>query len=663
MRTKDFGFFQQHVEKIVLGLGLLVLLGVGATQFLLGEPNAVELENKSVAPGDIKDTVVIKAERLKNDLGKESPIPEIVIPKYAESFVRLFGLPVATDQSLAAIDAPGIASVWLNVVSPKYLDLLLPTPPVPIDVLATSGHGVLDDGGDRAFAFRQIIGDQRPADFSYVSVSAEFSFDELTKRYRAEDVPQNQRIDEGLWRERMAITSVRLLREELNVLTGEWGDKKTITPLPGQIAVVPEDRPELSFEQSQELESWIRQNQPDIRRPIFPQIANGPWNPPGVDDRKFTPEQLQRREELERIISTAQRRIDRLSGNEGRDDGRGNRSRPDRRQNDFDDLGGIPDDLGGGGGRGGRPDRSARGGGRDRGTDRGNNERPDRESQQLMKAEEELYEAQRELNELLGIDEEDLAAENRNRLPGGGDFDGFDPIEMMNPEDFAVPGAGAVPGGYGNLPRRTGSQTEDVPEAVKVWAHDLTVEPGKTYRYKVLVSVLNPLYRFPRLNPEQKKNNENRISIGPSQDEIDNTPWSISAEVTLDPLHYFFVTSGNKDAKRADFEVWTVFNGIWRNKEFVEFPGNEVGGNAEFPNVDTGGRPVAMNVGAIMLDVDSIKVANGSPAVRVLLLDPATNRIETRLVNDDKNSDKRRELDLEAELQQKKADNRLSARQ
>lgn len=654
MRTKDFGFFQQHVEKIVLGVGLLVLIGVGATQFLLGEPNAVELENKPVAPGDIKDTVVIKSNQLGSRLDADSPIPTIDIPAYAESFVRLFGLPVATDQQLASIDSPGIASVWLNVVSPKYLDLVLPTPPVPADALATSGHAVLDDtGGDRFFALQEIIGDHRPADFPYVSVSAEFSFDDLIDRYRAEDVPLAQRVDEGLWRERMAITSVRLLREELNPLTGEWGDRQIINPLPGQIAVTPEDQPELTFEQSQELENWIRQNQPEIRRPAFPQISNGPWNPPGVDDRKFTSEQLQRREELERAIDTAQRKIDRLLGNDDRNN-RGNNNRTPRgRQDNFDDMGlppGFED-----GGRGTRGTRGTRGG-----NERGN-ERPDRDTIQLEKAEQELFEAQRELNELMGLGEEELAAENSYNRPGANEFD--NPADF-NPADFGNPGIDpGFPGGYGNMPQRPGTQAQDVPDVVKVWAHDLTAQPGKTYRYKVLVSVLNPLYRFPRLNPQQLEENKNRISIGPSQEEIDNTPWSISAEVKLDPEHYFFVTSGSKDAKRANIEVWTVYNGIWRNKEFIEFPGNQIGGDAELPNVDTGGRPVAMNVGSIMLDVDSIKVSNGPPAVRVLFLDPETNRIETRLINDDKNSDDRKRLELEADLAQKKADNRLSARE
>lgn len=642
LRTKDFGFFQQHVEKIFLGVGVLVLLGVAATQFLMGQPNAVELEGKAVPPGEIKDTVVKKSEVLKRNLAMDSPIERIDVPQYTDSFNRLFGLPVATDQGLASIDAPGIASDLHSVVSPDYPNKVLPTPPMSEEVLATTGHAVLADDTDRAFAIREIVGDAQPGDFPYVSVSMEFSFDELKKRYTDPSIPAEQRIDEGLWRERLAITSVRLLREERDPLTGEWGNRTVVKPLPGQIAVVPEDQPTLTFEQAQELEAWIRTNQLEIRRPAFPEIVNGPWNPPGVADIQFTPEQLQRREELDRNITRLERQIQRMTGESGQDPGGGGRGGREPEYEDIEDF--APPGRGGRGGRAGN----------DRGNRDTDTRAADRETRQLTKLQDELYAAQKELNELLGFDEEPVQASN----PGYNDpADYRDPeAEFDNPGGYRPPGTGV----YGNN-NRPGGNAEQVPDMVKVWAHDLTVEPGKNYRYKVLVSVLNPLYRFPRLSPKQLAANKNRISIGPSEEEIDATPWSISAEVTLDPKHYFFVTSGSKDQKRADIEVWKVYNGIWRSKEFTEYPGNVIGQDqAQLEGVDTAGRGVNMNVGPIMLDVDSVNAANGRPAVRVLFLDPDTNRIETRMVNDDKNSDARKRLETEADIATKKQQNRLS---
>ncbi|MEM9913766.1 MAG: hypothetical protein AAF911_02265 [Planctomycetota bacterium] len=645
MKNKDFGFFQQHVEKIALGVGGLVLVGVGATQFLLGDPNAIEVKNQPVAPSEIADAVIRESDRLKSKLADPNQLEGInaVIPRYADSFAKLYNKPVGTDQMLAPIDNTGLAMDLNKVISPDYPEKFLPTPPMATDVLAKSAHGVLaNDGSDQYFAVLEMVGDRQPADFNYVSVSGTFSFEELISRYSAIDIPGEQRIDAGLWRERLAITSVQLLREELDPTTGEWGNRVIVNPLPGSTAIVPSNQPTLTFEESQDLEQQLRSNQRDLRQPLFPSISNGPWTPPDIGNRVYTPEELQRREDLERLITRLQRQLDRLQGTDDRSargsDRRSERSSRRGGPEDFEDYG----DLGG-------SDRESRRGSRRGGGDEEDNPRADREARQIAQLEEDLMEAERELNELLGIDEDEEQPGRAGQRRGGFDGPDFDDF----PDDI---GPGITPGRRGNL---GGSPRGEESDVVKVWAHDLTVEPGKTYRYKVLVSVMNPLYRFPRLNPTQLAENRNRVSLGPSEADIAAAEWSLSGQVTVEPEFYYFVDSANKEQKRADIEVWTVYDGMWRKNEFVEYPGNEVGGIAEPEGVDTRGRGIAMNVGTIMLDVDSISRAGGS-AVRVLLLDPETNRITTRLVNEDKNSDARKRLELEADLQAKQAENRLS---
>ncbi|MBB6430797.1 hypothetical protein [Algisphaera agarilytica] len=681
MKSKDLGFFQQHVEKIAIGVGGLVLVGVGATQFLLGEPNAIEVDKKTIAPGAIEETVVRQADQLKNQLGRPSPIAPFDVPAYAEFFKKLYGLPVAPDQQLAAIDDTGLAQTWVTVKTPDYEYKHLPTPPIAVDVLAKSGHGVLEnDGTEGYFALQQLIGDTRPADFNYVSVSGVFPLKDLIERYESTDHPVEQRIDEGLWRERLAVTSVQLLREELDPVTGEWGGQTIINPLPGNYAVLPSEQPVLSFEESQALEAEIRQNQAEIVRASFPTISNGPWTPPDIGNRVYTSEELARRDEIERKLKTLNRRLDSLTGREQREERSSDRR--SRRQTGADSLG---DPYGGGGF--GDPYGGGGGATRDRGS-RGNSEREaerervraERNAEKAAEIQQEIFDLQVELNELMGIEDDD--ALQTPGLPGGGG----DPYGGGFGGDPYGGGFGGDPygGGYGGDPYGGGfggdpyggspyggpaatprsspraSAASDNPDELKVWAHDLTVEPGKTYRYKVLVSVMNPLYRFPRLNADQLADNRNRISLGPSQEEIDAAEWSLSAEVELDPKYYFFVDSANKDQKRADIEVWTVYDGMWRKNEFVEFPGNEVGGNAEIDGLDTGGQGIPMNVGPIVLDVDSITNDRGQGEVRVLLLDPETNRIITRLVNEDKNSDDRKRLELEADKQAKLAASRLS---
>ncbi|MEM1108496.1 MAG: hypothetical protein AAGH99_07375 [Planctomycetota bacterium] len=664
MNNKDLGFFQQHIEKIVLGIGGVVLIGVGATQFLLGQPNAIEVNNKVVSPDEIKDNVTRPAQTLAGRLDQPSPLPEIVIPKYSQSFIKLFDLDVATNQQLAAIDNTGLADEFNVIVSPDYPTKFLPTPPLPIDVLAKKGHGVLaDDGSDLYLDFLEFVSSQpdRPVDFPYVSVSAEFSFEDLVARYESTDIPGDQRIDEGLWRERLAITSVQLYREELDPVTGEWGAGKLIDPMPGQFALVPTFNESLPFERAQALEQKIQSSQAAIRRPEFPSIHNGPWTPPNADDRVLNSEEIKKRDELEQQIRKLERQLARLRGvdNDRSRSSSRNRSRERRATPDFQDFGGDP--FGGGLERSGRSDRS-----RDR--DRANDERrAEREAARITETQQQLAEAKTELNKLLGIDDDaspntsgsQLSDPSLSGIPADffgdpfGASGGFDP-------SFTDPNFG---GGFSPATSRSrGSAAADTPESVKVWAHDLSVEPGKTYRYKVLVSVMNPLYNFTRLNETQLEENRNRISLGPSQEEIDAAEWSASATVEIDPVYYFFVDSANKDQKRANIEVWTVYDGLWRRSEFTEYPGNEVGGIVEIDGLDTKGLGVQMNAGPIMLDVDSVSVANGSSAVRVLFMDPESNQIITRLVNEDKNSEERKLLEIEADKQQRLLDQLSTAR-
>jgi hypothetical protein len=635
MKNKDFGFFQQHAEKIALGVGGLVLLGVAATQFLLGQPNEIELNNRPVAPGQIKDTVVTQAEQLDTRLSQPSPVEPREIPNYAESFDRLYTLPVASDQRLAMFDEGPLADTWIKIVNPDYPEKYLPSPPAPTEVWVRAEHAVLAQSGPypNLPRVRELIGNTDPADFQYVSVTARFSFQDWRERLRAPDVPAPNRIEEGLYRDRMAITAVQLIREELDE-NGQWTNRTRIDPLPGQFAILPdqplsESSQPMPMEQATELEKQVLDNQPAIQRPEFPPLMNAIWAPPTAEDRELTPEQLAQQRELLDRIARLERGLERAL-DDGGDSGRGGRDRGTRGRDT-----GPPSDIDFGMSSGGPPTRRSRGG------DRGQDREADTEQRRLDRMQEELDEARRELDELLGVESD----------PGA--LDGFgrtDRFEGGMPEDFGGPDFDRQPFGPSRGFGRDGGAADTGPDQVRVWAHDLTVEPGKTYRYKIAASVLNPLFRNPRLNEDQRDENQNRISIGPTEEELATSEWS--ANVEIDPEHYFFALSGSRDNKRANFEVWKVFDGVWRKNEFAEFPGNEIGGVAAVDGMNQ----VPMNAGPILLDVDAVSAPNGGRSeVRVLYLDTETGEIQSRLVNADKNSDERQRLENE---RQRMLDNR-----
>lgn len=468
-------------------------------------------------------------------------------------------------------------------------------------------------------ALREIIGEQTPADFPWVTVSAEFEFDQWQLRLEAAGRPESERIPQSLWSKRMAVTSVYLIREELDPVTGRWGNKSTIHPLPGQFAILPDNTTKRTQEEATGIEVAVKQNQRLIRLPAFPEITNGPWTPPDISNKVFSAEELEQQRKLEKRISILENMISRMTGTERRDAG----ERAPRRQPDGFDPGAF-EEFGQPERRQPRRDNRAAAGGQTA------------EDRRLADMVAELQEKRAALDALLGIDSTQQGFDRP--MPGDVMDEPF-----MGPDQFGQPGQP----GFGAMPSQK-EKAVDVPAKVKVWAHDLSVEPGKTYRYKVVCSVLNPLYRQSRLNAKQKQENFDRVSLGPSDEEITDSAWS--APLTLDPKHYFFAVGGSADDRRITFEVWTIYDGIWRNVEVKELPGNEIGDMVNVPGV---AGIVPMNVGKILLDVDTVSgggVGGSGSVLRALYLDPTTGRIESRMVDRDKKSDERKRLENEQRL-------------
>jgi hypothetical protein len=110
------------------------------------------------------------------------------------------------------------------------------------------------------------------------------------------------------------------------------------------------------------------------------------------------------------------------------------------------------------------------------------------------------------------------------------------------------------------------------PQEFAVWCHDLTVQPGKKYRYKVRYTLLNPVYGQPnRATPEIA----DTFGI-----DSPNTAWSETAVV---PSRTHFFAAGNivpapqSDDQKIPFTVFTWHNGMWQKKEYVVAPGDEIG--------------------------------------------------------------------------------------
>jgi len=175
------------------------------------------------------------------------------------------------------------------------------------------------------------------------------------------------------------------------------------------------------------------------------------------------------------------------------------------------------------------------------------------------------------------------------------------------------------------------------PRPVQVWAYDLTVEPNKTYRYRIAVSVINPLFQRTQIDPELQKKYFHRLAIN-----SDYSQWS--QPVSIQPKHYFFVVSGGGASQSVNVEIWRVFDGQWVMEDFQVKAGDSIGGKIDRVWGDQT-VPIDMAIGSVAVDVIGSGAAQDvHKSIQLVYLDLESNTLHSRFVSDDRNSPVRRRL-------------------
>ncbi len=503
-------------------------------------------------------------------------------------------------------------------------------------------------------------------------MAATFDMDEWVRRLQSGD--KESRIPQRWWNGMLGVAGVSLQRQELDESTGQWINAVLVDRLPNQLAFKPEAAVELTSQQAKEAIRLVRVSQERIARPEFPQTnGNIIWSPPNEDAQELDADGQRKLGRLNTKIASIKENIQRLQ-----EQALKVRETPDRRERSAPDRGrrpssrGAPDAGGYGEGGGGRPSR--RTGGRDTARRDVTRETP---QERINLLQQQLIDTKVQRNKLLGIESDVLSQQEYQGNFGGAGFDpyagglggGFGKPDVYGkPGAYAAPGAYPRPGGYDPYAGRPGAygggpgaygvglegaQPEPESRKIKVWAHDLSIESGKTYRYRIVVSVLNPLYRQKRIDEAQREANYNKIALGPDAEELDASPWS--KPVRVDSDHYFFMVKGSAQSQTARVEVWQVYDGRWVFEEFEVRPGDPIGRVVD-KQLHTGfQQQLDMNVGMVVVDLVSTSGTGfRSGGVRMLYLDPYSNRITDRTVEDDRNSPDRvrlkNELALEAEL-------------
>ena len=165
---------------------------------------------------------------------------------------------------------------------------------------------------------------------------------------------------------------------------------------------------------------------------------------------------------------------------------------------------------------------------------------------------------------------------------------------------------------------------------ITVWAHDITVEPDRIYRYRLRVAILNPLYlRGPYLVEEQKAKADERVLLS------DPSAWE---EIGTHAKTYFYLVGGSRAKQEATVEVYRIFNGQWHREDFSVRPGEPIGG---IRRLDDGyeQRDVDLSVGAVVVFVNPeapSDVSSDRRTIKMLYLDVEQDRLMEKTVERDK---------------------------
>lgn len=564
MKPKGVGFIEQHIEKAVFAVFVLILVAVVAMQFVT--PLRVTVGGQEVAPAEAARQIKADAESAINEMNTTQPL--LPVPTVSEDVAdqlvtRLDTPPVDVVYATALAGAipesivieSGTGSSGIEIPTARYEIPPVPGPDAPLAVVYA---GTIDPlaVAERA-GLSAYVGDQQPFDKFFVSVEADFdaaAYRELVNT--AGDggatlslLPEMQSF--------MEISRVVLVRERLTA--DGWDDRAIVDELPGRftlsgyLAERIENEGPVPTDLFQEVIEQERVNRELIRRPPFYYlIAGHEWQRPAVRIERDAAAQEEIPAEADRLIRQIRAieariaRLERQLEREAEDQRERREDEDDSPRGSIDPLPRAPQELewpsiprtwraqfGGGAG-------------------------PDDDNQGEGTAG--LLEEQRRLLE----EAIQRLADEFGLNPDGSLID--ETIEDEFEAEF--------------LPLL---HTDS--DIIKVWSHDITAVRGETYRYAIQLEVTNPLYPFADrlLDDAQREAAADPLITGLRGAWTD--PVALPQEVR------YFVTDaepagagvggfGPSDAS-VDVEAFVFFYGSWRMADARLRLGDAVQASAE----------------------------------------------------------------------------------
>ncbi len=546
MKNTILRLIEQYIEFVVLGITLVVFAVYLSVQFV-GDPNAGEIGRggQAVSAADVNAELSERAEALQKAVlvegnqGLTPPETSGLLDRYKEASGARVGPQSAVAFSggpRGGVDAEGgDATVGATAVN-------TPSVPTPSQAFVYQTNDTLAPAvvsNDPALAARF---DEAPHDVTWLTIAAEFDLDEALQRFAKEGPAGERALSERWYDGRIDVLDVRVERREVHA-DGTMSDPEPVKLLPGQVSFRERIEGDVSAGDRDAMLDELRSDvtQQLVVNPEFLGTTAARWEDPAEAYGRYErggeedPE-----DKLKRLIVARRGYKEDLAGLGGGGDDDpigGGGGGPPIGGGGFGGPGGGGMGGPGGGGMGG-PGGGAPGGGGDGGED-------DRE-RKIKRLESKIRRADIDIKKLakrLGWTDEQIEA--------------FEP-EAGSGHAFAMEGT------------------------LWVWAHDLEVEPGKTYDYRISVEVYNPLFARSLSLPEAQRELTTDVALA-------SLPGDWSTPVTVRPPILAFVdraTAAGQGRGQAGvmglgvamIDVFRFRGGTWHLSRQTAQPGDVIGG-------------------------------------------------------------------------------------
>jgi hypothetical protein len=551
MSIKGGNFFEKHVEKLVLALVGLVCIWLLLTRVVIS-PNKVSYANRGFAPAQIDQFMHTQALEVERQLGRQPEEKEGYKPRLDAFLALLEGQTVKTGLTPSDVHAvvasirPEAANYWIGSIDPG---VTMPLPPtmssgpgddreyrvpqlnavanVSVEHFRTAAYVPVAEV-DLQNAYTESSAEVNDIDF--VTVAAEFDvaalLDSFHKCFAADFIRPE-------WRDpclaKPVFSAVELQRQQL-LGNGVWSSWEAVPPT--RISA----RKEM-FEIIEDVEELpagglkVRMLKFDERQVMVELLQPDPYRIASAEEEWFPPSFHEKFLDYQRKAETYERDKARKAEKERREQER-EEALKERAGGRYDEpMSGRYDYRSGGRGslyaergmdRYGAKDRYGprdRGRSREPGLGRFPRDRGSLTSSKRKKPDqsvlEELY---KQLDELLITDKTDMA-------------------KLDKPLTF--------------------------------WAHDDTVTPGQTYRYRIRLGAFNPIAGTPQIHAEDQQYKNKAILW---------SGWSEATErVHVPDRMYFFPQRIQEAAKRVTVKVYKYVLGYWYGQVFPVNQGELIG--------------------------------------------------------------------------------------